>query len=254
MKRKAVIIYSHDVEGEKLLPGAAVDAENWKNFLLSDLGGAWNDTEIKVLRKPFSSDVSAELNVDKDVYLFVAFSGHGEDGTVVLNETLRSYSIENLRPKTNRGVLICDSCRGVAEYSKLSFGFKQAANQLLVLNASTVRNKAYYQESTLAQYNFYKETVSNYHRDYWISCFGSQIGCVKMLSCSKGEGADEDPEAGGYYTTLLLQAAENISNSARSSVISTRHAHDYAAANLPEQQNPEYSPNHLAYPFAVCVV
>lgn len=73
-----------------------------------------------------------------------------------------------------------------------------------------------------------------------------------MLACSKGQGAGENPSAGGYYTSLLMQSAIDW-NGQRSAyqIHSTKEAHDYAARFLPPQQTPEYSPLSLAFPFAV---
>ena len=36
----------------------------------------------------------------------------------------------------------------------------------------------------------------------------SSSGTVQMLACAKGQAADEDPNAGGYYTSLLMQSAD----------------------------------------------
>ena len=73
-----------------------------------------------------------------------------------------------------------------------------------------------------------------------------------MLACSKGEAASENPSAGGYYTSLLLQSAQVWEGHEISPAThSTKDAHDYAARKLPSQQNPEYSPSWLVFPFAV---
>ncbi len=45
IKRVAIIIESSNVQGLADLPGARIDAANWRAFLMSDLGGAWNDHE-----------------------------------------------------------------------------------------------------------------------------------------------------------------------------------------------------------------
>ena len=77
-------------------------------------------------------------------------------------------------------------------------------------------------------------------------------GVVEMLACAKGQAADEDPSAGGYYTSLLMQSAELWDQrTIQPSTHSTKDAHDYAAAKLPSQQTPEYSPSWIDFPFAV---
>src|SRR2546423_6424093 len=107
MKRKAILIESSNVKGHTDLPGARVDIENWKNFLKSDLGGVWEDSEIVSLSKPYSADVERELKVDYDCYCFVAFSGHGNEGSVLLNEQWdKGFPIASLNPKSSQGTLV----------------------------------------------------------------------------------------------------------------------------------------------------
>ena len=81
MKRRAILIESSNVTGHDDLPGARVDVTNWRNFLKSDLGGAWEDSEIVTLRKPASQEVDLQLNAGADGYCLVAYSGHGKDGS-----------------------------------------------------------------------------------------------------------------------------------------------------------------------------
>lgn len=134
MKRKAVLIESSDVKGQTDLPGARVDIDNWKLFLESDLGGAWREAEIVVLRKPFSSDVTSAVNVAADVYCFVAFSGHGCEGSVVLNDHNDNCSVSVLKPTGNRGTLIIDSCRGEGKGRKLAFA--NQSDKMISFNAA----------------------------------------------------------------------------------------------------------------------
>ncbi|MBL9186759.1 MAG: caspase family protein [Opitutaceae bacterium] len=252
MKRKAVLIESSNVSGQKDLPGARVDVANWRNFLTSPLGGAWADNEIVVLHKPFSSDVEAAVKVDSDCYCFVTFSGHGEDGSVVLNEHRDDFPVSKLRPTGERGVVVVDSCRGVSSV-RYNFSNKAAAlaniaeGTMVTLNASLGRASQFEQAIANRAY------VGNQRESTWASGFSSYYkGVVEMLACAKGQGAEEDPTAGGYYTSLLLASAD-VWNKTKtgSKIYSTKEAHDYAASLLSPQQTPEYSPTWLAYPFAV---
>lgn len=256
MKRKAILIESSNVSGQSDLPGARVDVQNWQNFLKSSLGGAWDETEVVTLRKPLSSEVTAALNVENDCYCFVAFSGHGTDGAVVLNDYRDNFPISDLRPKSRRGTLIVDSCRGLNEARMTNFSRGiMAANESLgrevALNAkdgrSTDFKKSAYLESLIM--------TRNAHSTKWSgSILASTAGIVEMLSCAKGQGAGEDPKAGGFYTALLLQSADLWElNTFGAGVHTTRNAHDHAVSLLPPQQTPEYKPDNLAYPFAVKV-
>ena len=63
-KRFAIIIESSDVKGLRDLPGARQDAENWRSFLMSDLGGAWIDkVEICVVNKSSLHDEVAMVGI-----------------------------------------------------------------------------------------------------------------------------------------------------------------------------------------------
>jgi len=257
MTRKAILIESSNVKDHHDLPGARLDVENWKNFLKSDLGGDWLDSEIVTLSKPWPSQVEAELKMAADCYCFLAFSGHGCDGSVVLNDSYTEFSIANLKPKSDRGTLIVDACRSVADPVALRANIKVAmANEAIT---KSIALEAFQGRTVvLASQPQASEIINRMTRGigprvYWDKVVqGSTIGTVEMLACSKGEAAGEDASAGGYYTSLLLQSAQvwNNHTSAPASH-STRDAHNYAVANLPPQQRPEYSPSWLSFPFAV---
>lgn len=261
MKRKAILIESSNVQGLKDLPGARVDVQNWKSFLKSDLGGAWEDAEIVMLSKPQSREVDDHLNVAADCYCFVAYSGHGSDGSVVLNDAWidKGYSTTYLRPKGNKGTLIVDSCRGLKEaviqsFSGTKMAFANEAGHAVVANARRSRSVVFSTSSELDARLIRKSYgLEIKPRQVWDdSLKRTSSGTVQMLSCSKGQYAGEDPSAGGYYTSLLLQSADLWNQASNfQTVHTTKDAHDYAAGKLPPQQTPEYSPYGLAFPFAV---
>ena len=259
MKRKAILIEASNVTGLNDLPGARVDVANWKNFLTSDLGGAWEDSEIITLKKPDSSTVTQYLNVDADCYCFVAFSGHGSDGSVVLNDywVNSGYPIASLKPKGNKGTLIIDSCRGQAEAMRYSFikaAFANEAGHAVALNAHRGRSVQFASAKELSERLLLNRAgmVIKPRQKWEEAVKNSSVGTVEMLACSRGQAAGEDPQAGGYYTSLLMQSADLWQISGTTATIySTKEAHDYAASKLPSQQTPEYKPLSLAFPFAV---
>ena len=261
MTRKAILIESSDVVGERDLPGARVDIANWENFLKSDLGGAWEQSEIVTLHKPTSIDVQHYLDAGKDHYCFVAFSGHGCDGTVVLNENWinNGYPISNLKPKGDQGTLILDSCRGVTDamlysFSATQYAFANDAGHAVALNARYGRSVQFASAQEMTESLILKRAgIVNKSREKWDDALRTKSkGLVEMLACAKGQTAGENPSAGGYYTSLLLQSADLWKNNgAISSVYTTKDAHDYAVSKLPAQQTPEYRPSWLNFPFAV---
>lgn len=252
MNRKAIIIESSNVAGESDLPGARVDQKNWFSFLKSELGGAWEDNEITILNNPLPTKVDSLLEENKEKYCFVAFSGHGCEGSVVLNERFKDYPIHLLKPRGPKGTLIVDSCRGVETAVQYNFSAKQILFEGANRGRGVVANS---RQGVLTNFAAKASTVLNRsaHSSLWRLALGqSKTGIVEMLACSKGEAAGEDPNAGGYYTSLLLQSADLWEAAGGlGKVHSTRDAHQHAARKMPSQQNPEYSPLWLAFPFAV---
>ena len=258
MTRKALLIEASNVKNQTDLPGARLDIENWTTFLKTDLGGAWLESEIVTLHKPLASSVENELKLSKDCYCFVAFSGHGCNGSVVLND-YDSFPAASLKPKTDRGTLILDTCRGVSDPVALLANLKVAmANECI---AKAVILEAMQGRATVLASQadpvviFNRMLKGTGPRPYWDKAVqDASAGVVQMLACSKGEAAGETPSAGGYYTSLLLQSAQIWdTRSTAPATHSTKDAHDYAARKLPSQQTPEYSPSWLAFPFAVKV-
>lgn len=259
MKRKAILIESSNVSGHTDLPGARVDIENWNDFLKSKLGGDWDDSEIVILRKPASSDVDAQLNVEADCYCFVAYSGHGSDGSVLLNEHWEKtgYSTSKLKPRSSKGTLIIDSCRGLTEAARYSqttsIALANTTGRAVALNASMGRSVVFASSGEISEHAILNRLgrVSTHRQQWEASLKGTSIGLVEMLSCSKGQAAGENPKAGGYYTSLLLQSADLWQLTAPTGIHTTKQAHDYAVSKLPPQQTPEYRPTYLSFPFAV---
>jgi hypothetical protein len=259
MKRKAVLIEASNARGQNEIPGAKVDVENWRRFLMSECGGVWYDSEIVILSKPTPTQVSAALAVDSDTYLFVAFSGHGCDGSVVLNDWNDDFGIDQLRPRSSRGTLIVDACRGTSEAKRYAFANVAATNTVMaraiqestvLLNASMGRATEFRSAAILNR----ATTVSApTERFYWdVLTTQRSSGVVDMLACTRGQGAGEDPKAGGYYTSLLLESADAWRKAGSDTGWhSTKAARDYAYRNLPPQQTPEYSPKELEFVFAV---
>lgn len=256
MKRKAILIDASDVKGESDLPGARVDIDNWNKFLLSSLGGSWGAAEIVSLHKPLIGDLAKLLEANSDAYCFVAFSGHGSEGAVALNDYNKNCPVSALRPKGSRGAVVIDSCRGIekaqsfsASLSKSAGVLNERAGGIVMLNArdGTVTNFSRTDDVKMPA----TEHMMSAAR-FKSALAASGVGIVSMHSCSAGEGAEEDPESGGYYTSALLDSAIAFYRDLNEKdLLTTKEAHDYAAALMSKQQNPEYSPNTLSFPFAV---
>lgn len=240
--RHAILIESSNVKGQNRIPGAALDVNNWKAFLNSDLGGAWSNSEITTLSHPDESTVDRVLREKAGQYCFVTFSGHGANESVVLNEKCTNFPLNRLRPKSTRGTLIVDACRGV----------EAIATTKLVFAENSAFNASRSQRSNAGFHVNFSGSVS-LHQALWFNALDNlQNGIVEMLACAKGQAAGEDPDEGGYYSLLLVDSAKTWEPKAlRNSIHSTKDAHNYAYARLNSKQTPEYRPLDLAFPFAV---
>lgn len=266
IKRMAIIIESSNVRGLADLPGARIDAANWRSFLMSDLGGAWKDHEIFMKSKPSAGFVKELLNIYKDSYAFLAFSGHGfmeynyssriYETKICLNDNEQSVLVDTIAPE-RFGTAIFDCCRGIENVH----GSIKIANESFAAGRSTSFGIGMDSANQIAlnARRGIQETIS--------SLFLNKIesmcthASIRMYSCSRKESAGEwegDPKAGGYYTTLLLKGAESWYEEQKLkpnyAAYTTKQAHDFACAlmkNINPQQHPEYTPVWQSYPFAI---
>lgn len=248
MERMAILIESSNVSGLKDLPGARCDLSNWISFLSSDLGGRWGANEIIAMSKPSSSQIDKVLSGNSHKYCFVAFSGHGyyssKDRTtkICLNDHCQDYNTVFIKPKSGKGSLIIDACRG----------FEEA----LITESTQKSMAAANSESRMISYKSLEET----HRDIWFKNLSKRKnGTVTMYSCNVGESAGEfdenDPDNGGYYTSILISSARLWkSNNINADCYTTKDGHNdtlqYMKRRFP-QQSPQYSPLDIEFPLAV---
>lgn len=268
MERFALLIDASNVKGLKDLPGARNDIDNWKDFLTSKLGGSWiyssdeEKSEIIIRKKPMSGDVKNLLVANKSKYCFVAFAGHGfhdkkrDKDYVCLNDHNHDCPLSIITPDSNQGTLVVDACRGFEDAHVVASIEKSASHSrqnLIVANEATELRALSAGSRTAFSNVYYADT------DWAMHLRGCGTGIVKMLSCAKGEAADDirvnGVEKGGIYTTILMRSAMRWEKAnLYSHLYKTDQAHTdtvkYMAANFP-QQHPEYSPLTVAYPFAV---
>lgn len=255
--RFAIIIEASNVQHEQDLPGARRDAEKWISFLGSELGGAWNEEEMLLLHKPASAFVRSLVGQHSQDYVFLAFSGHGfeeynptlrKDVTkICLNDYERAVTVDAIAP-FRLGTIVLDCCRGF-ENTPGSFSL---ANESCLANRGTT---SYWMNADPYRMRRRRQIAASFLQA--IADMKTHAA-VRMYSCSRNEAAGEDPNAGGYYTTLLMDGARIWGNAREANpsygIYSTMQAHDYAYTAMKEinpQQHPEYTPPWQWYPFAV---
>lgn len=245
--RRALIIGSPDAK----IPGVKIDVENLNKYFKSPVGGLWYENEIVTLFSPSANEIRREIEFlrVKD-YSLIFFAGHGyhsnQRGSTILhiNSTETMSSLE-LRSGAQKHTLILDCCRKREDERRLakatmeSWAFDSARGQ--TLNPAECRR-------------FFEKEISN--------CDG---GVVVMNSCSIDETAGESESAGGYYTSSLIDSANEwagkkltvIDLTTNYATFSTQQCHNAAAVQVKllsgGRQTPAFeSPRtEKKFPFAV---
>ncbi len=209
------------------LQGIEKDVGNWYNFFSSDIGGAWDKTEIEVIPDPTINDINNLQNhLKKNTYDFVilAFSGHGEYNDI---ERTNMYYINN----------------EIIPESKFLFDVKR---QLSIFDACRVYNPNLRKSRSNARH-FSNSGQEQYSRKKCKELYNNailELPSVKgyLYSCSRGEGAI-DTDNGGLFTLNLIEAIETISNQ-KSGIITEYQAFDKAKTYTLEESNNEQNPSY----------
>lgn len=243
MKRAALLIEASQVEGLSDLPGARVDVEAWKSFLSSPMGGAWEDSEIWVLRTPTIESLTSILALFSNYeYILLAFSGHGYhlrggriDETRICLKGKKELSVGSLNNGVPKMTIVVDACREVHLLEKKEFIAAFAADELrsrmVGLDRVSYRNR--------------------YNDQIKIAPAGVEI----LYSCDLNEAANETSN-GGIFTQSLIRVGEDYKE--RGGILTVDRAFllakHYVTYKYP-QQHPIFEGGRRIthYPFAVCI-
>ena len=263
-KRRALIFGNMGVkgdEGSEYIEGVNIDLNNFNNYIRSDIGGAWMESEIisfrpnEINKTQLLDFIRAQGHVD---YWLIFFSGHGssdqngDDFLEVKPEALDDdwlcYISEIVEAVgTTRMTLITDACRSYypinesAENSKIRY-FSDGGH---IPSLTRFRHREIYN-------NALKELPSP---SYYIA-----------QSCTSLESSNDSGEYGGEYISALIEKAEGLAKVARvrkvmkrdttPAVISLSSAHDAAVPVVVQKtfnaQHPTFrGPKSKRPPFAV---
>jgi Caspase domain len=244
MKRVGIIIGVPDSPHGRL-PGVEVDLERYRRFLGSLGGGAWEPSEIQVLRNPNRTHalqaVQAAQNFD---YGFVVFSGHGYHGVgASLSETVVCLTghdearISELFPRVRRSVVIADCCRkevtlaaNVREQLLASAAF---ANERRTIDRATAR------------------------ANFDAAVMQCEEGRIVLYACDVNQSAGDNTRTGGCFSSSLLSHAERWSENSRAGTsLDVRDAYNQArqvtnGINYPQNPQMEAGRRLSYYPLAV---
>jgi len=249
MNRIAIIIsapggYDHRT---KRLEGIVNDSENWRNYLSSNLGGAWEESENEIL---FVNDPTPEDFKNLHVFVknnnydfvFLAFSGHGGyDKTTERN----AYFINNkIIPEnyflfeTDKQLTIFDACR-IPEENIFGLECFSEEDVDLIKSFSRLREK---------------EVRALCKKKYNDAILKLPPMEERLYSCSIGETAG-DIYNGGLFTLQLMDAVKIISYSQKG-IITTSQAFTLAkrkTINTRRKQNPDCLLSRTPFPIGICL-
>lgn len=244
MLRRMLIIANPGRQGEEnYCEGVNKDVTSYQNFFTSKSGGAWEESEIRILKQPFPWQVDSALQwLIPAAYSMVIFCGHGysrKDGTTVVElKSGYDYDSEKFFKGADKHSVILDCCRAVVEEELLEHAREDGTILFeREINRETARKR-------------FDEAVSR--------CSSGQI---ILYSCDLEETAGDDSRNGGVYSHALRTAADAWSKSRSdeeyASIVAIHNTASVKVRNLSGgRQNPQIcKPRTTRYfPFAVSLL
>lgn len=244
MSRRAILIEASKIKDHGDLPGARADVANYKAFLESAIGGAWNDNEITVLSHPARKSLLEWIAYARSQdYAFVTFSGHGHhvrgkdiDETRLCINDSEEVAVHDLNPGNPRSLIVTDSCRGltILEAEEYSRSFQLSLNaKMAALRPDRARCRALF-DASLEQ---------------------AERGPIFMYSCDLNEAAGES-NRGGYFSRAMLDVAEAWADQKERGTLRSNNAFA-GAAQVTTRKNPQQHPvseagrRNVHFPFSV---
>lgn len=240
ISRQAILIGAPSVKPE--LPGVNIDMDDIKQFLLSNVGGAWRTDEIVTLSDPSAARVYAQIEAAryKD-YVFITCSGHGEhrvgkglDETVMYVKENETVSISRINPQNKRHLVIVDVCRNLV---RIKEGVEKRASMEAFTESATI--------------------PVDYRKIFDDAVMNNPEGRIVAYSCDINQSAGDDGK-GGVFTQELLSAPQYFSptNNNRYGIVNISQAFEQAQKmtykkNAP--QKPVFNAGRRMhfYPFAI---
>lgn len=249
MSRKAILIEASRIKNHDDLPGARVDVDNFKTFLESAIGGAWESNEIQILSHPSKSTLNAALKLASiSDYTFVTFSGHGEhvkgkgiDETRLCINDYEEVAAYDLNPGSKWSLVIADACRKVR--------YIEAEERAQAFQRSLEGKMAKLRPNRQRCRHLFDMSISAADR-----------GPIYFYSCDLNEGAQESATQGGYFSRALVDVAEAWSDEVpahRTPAVLRSNQAFTAAANVTTNKNRQQHPQSEAgrrqvhFPFSV---
>lgn len=240
MRRKAVIVICPGARGTRgFLPGAEADAKLYTEFLCSLAGGAWNLSEITVLRNPTTVDVGQCIGRLRCDYAFVVFSGHGwigEENYIELVDNDHA-PVTVLRTGAPRQTIIIDACR-----THVREVYTESREDESVAQLGGRRDRSAFLRSRA----IFEAAVGK-----------AELGTIPVFSCSPGEEAGETARGSNFARSLIDSALEWRASRPNAQALGIDNATGRAAQKIRTRflhiQSPQVHPGRRHYPFPFCI-
>lgn len=172
------------------LPGVSVDINNYMRFFDSDIGGAWDFSEITVLSNEPKSKILACVDILRRMrldYFIMIFGGHGcwsRQNILQVNSSGEKIPEESFIGVAERQLSIFDTCRGIS--SRITM------DSLLAEAAGYTRKS--------------RQEIRHRYDDRTMQAIEQQC---KLYACQIGQSASDD-ERGGFYSRNLIGSSSMI--------------------------------------------
>jgi hypothetical protein len=249
MNRQAIIISNPGEGGEEnYCGGVAKDVANYRSFLLSAIGGAWQESEIAEMSRPSVAELRRKIGqLSSSDYALVVFAGHGYhdtglDSTILELRRGEEVDSADLRAEIGKQTIILDCCRRKVPATLLT----EARDALKFAKTWPAINRAecrYYYDKRLAE---------------------CPDELVVMYACAIDQLAGDDDQKGGIYSYSLLEASKawasnSTTDTSRSfAILSVVSAHEKAVPLVQRARGGRQTP-HIEKPrsdpyYPFCVV
>lgn len=235
MKKIAILISSPlSNKNPSYLPAAKIDIISFYNYLISDIGGRWDSSEIIPLHNPSSAELKTIWKEQSHHdFAFIVFSGHGSfdksNNTDILQiNDNEFFSYNSMKTLATRQVSILDTCRNIAGLSGINQSLQKAFN---------------------SKRNIYDYDVRQIYEQLIMQ---QNIGCCTLHSTQIGHYSYAI-RYGSYFLSAILNEAKNwAENTVKpQTYLCMESIFKKAKKSLINTQIPEIDNPNLKFPFAL---
>lgn len=197
MKKAILIITNPGKEGaDNYCEGVYKDADNYKDFFQSEVGGEWYQDEITLLDRPKKETVMKTLQGwDAYEYSIIIFSGHGYFSKND-NETVIECQPGKTGDSTDEDLIISRLCNN--------------GKRLIILDCCRKPLDILLHEEAQANFSIITKSMRSTRAEYESIIRKCDRMNIIGYGCGIGEAAGDSSSSGGYYTYSLLQGAKQF--------------------------------------------